>query len=62
MTYEVNYNTGETWKIYKWVEDGYAWYGDIGMVKADYTVKTYFSDELEHKDRVSIILNSATLP
>jgi len=62
ITYEVEYNTGEPWKLYKWVEDGYAWYSDIGMVKAEYTVKTYFSGELKKTDKVSIILNSITMP
>ena len=62
ITYEVEYNTGEPWKLYKWVEDGYAWYSDIGMIKAEYTVKTYFSGELKKTDKVSIILNSITIP
>jgi len=62
MTYEVRYNTGEPWRLYKWVEDGYIWYSEIGMIKAEYTVKTYFSDELKKTDEVSIILNSATMP
>jgi len=38
-------------KLYKWVEDGYIWYSEIGMIKAEYTVKTYFSDELKKKMR-----------
>jgi len=32
MTYEVRYNTGEPWRLYKWVEDGYIWYSEIGMI------------------------------
>ena len=63
ITYEVRYiNISESWRVYKWVEDGYAWYSDIGMVKAEYTVKTYFSGELKKTDKVSIILNSITIP
>ena len=63
ITYEVRYiNISESWRVYKWVEDGYAWYSDIGMIKAEYTVKTYFSGELKKTDKVSIILNSITIP
>jgi|GEM_PF-1401486 len=52
----------EDWGKIEWIEEGYHWYSEIGLVKAEVTIKTYWWDELEKTDKVSIILTAATLP
>jgi hypothetical protein len=52
----------EDWGKIEWIEEGYHWYSDIGMVKTEVTIKTYWWDELEKTDKVYIILTGATLP
>jgi hypothetical protein len=52
----------EDWGRMKWIEEGYHWYSDMGLVKKEVTIKTYWWDELEKTDKVSIILTGATLP
>jgi hypothetical protein len=52
----------EDWGKIEWVEEGYRWYTDFGLVKADVTIKTYWWDELEETERVRIELTGATLP
>jgi len=52
----------EDWGKTEWIEEGYHWYSDIGLIKAEVTIKTYWWDELEKTDKVSIILTGATLP
>ncbi|MCK4637697.1 MAG: hypothetical protein KAT49_07445, partial [Methanomicrobia archaeon] len=52
----------EDWGRMKWIEEGYHWYSDIGLVKTEVTIKTYWWDELEKTDKVSIILTGVTLP
>ncbi len=52
----------EDWGRMEWIEEGYHWYSDIGLVKSEVTIKTYWWDELEKTDKVSIILTAATLP
>ena len=52
----------EDWGKMEWIEEGYHWYSDIGMVKSEVTIKTYWWDELEKTDKVSIILTGVTLP
>jgi len=51
----------EDWGKMEWIEEGYHWYADIGMVKTDVTIKTYWWDELEKTDKVYIILTGVTL-
>jgi len=52
----------EDWGKTEWIEEGYHWYSDIGMIKTEVTIETYWWDELEKTDKVSIILTGATLP
>ena len=52
----------EDWGKTEWIEEGYHWYADIGMVKTDVTIETYWWDELEKTDKISIILTGVTLP
>jgi len=52
----------EDWGKIEWIEEGYHWYADIGLVKSEVTIKTYWWDELEKTDKVSIILTGVTLP
>jgi hypothetical protein len=52
----------EDWGKIEWIEEGYHWYSDIGMVKTEATIETYWWDELEKTDKVYIILTGVTLP
>jgi hypothetical protein len=55
-------HANEEWSRMEWIEEGYRWYSEIGLVRAEFTVKTYWWDELEKTDRVLIELTGATLP
>ena len=55
-------DVNEDWGKTEWIEEGYHWYSEIGLVKSEVTIKTYWWDELEKTDKVSIILTAATLP
>ena len=52
----------EDWGKIEWIEEGYHWYSEFGLVKADVTIKTYWWDELEETDTVLIELTGVTLP
>jgi hypothetical protein len=52
----------EDWGKIEWVEEGYHWYTEFGLVKADVTIKTYWWDELEETDTILIELTGAILP
>ena len=52
----------EDWGKTEWIEEGYHWYSDIGLVKKEVTIKTYWWGELEKTDKVSITLTGVTMP
>jgi hypothetical protein len=53
----------EDWGKTEWIEEGYHWYAEeVGLVKADVTIKTYWWDELEKTDTILIDLTAAILP